>query len=74
MYAFDTNVDACKPGDKVTCTGEGHEGRCQVRHELLAARKQAAVWIAQWGFGGPETNPGKVCSDDRTQRRAIWGT
>lgn len=23
MYAFDTNVDACKPGDKVTCTGEG---------------------------------------------------
>jgi DNA replicative helicase MCM subunit Mcm2 (Cdc46/Mcm family) len=23
MYAFDTNVDACKPGDKVTVTGEG---------------------------------------------------
>jgi DNA replicative helicase MCM subunit Mcm2 (Cdc46/Mcm family) len=22
MYAFDTNVDACKPGDKVTVTGE----------------------------------------------------
>lgn len=21
MYAFDTNVDACKPGDKVTMTG-----------------------------------------------------
>jgi DNA replication licensing factor MCM4 len=22
MYAYDTNVDACKPGDKVTITGE----------------------------------------------------
>ena len=22
MYAFDTNVDACKPGDKVTITGQ----------------------------------------------------
>jgi len=22
MYAFDTNVDGCKPGDKVTMTGE----------------------------------------------------
>lgn len=21
MYAFDTNVDGCKPGDKVTMTG-----------------------------------------------------
>jgi hypothetical protein len=22
MYAYDTNVDACKPGDKITITGE----------------------------------------------------
>lgn len=29
MYAFDTNVDACKPGDKVTVTGkEGFVRRC----------------------------------------------
>lgn len=29
MYAFDTNVDACKPGDKVTVTGgKGMEEAC----------------------------------------------
>lgn len=30
MYAFDTNVDACKPGDRVTITGKLQTVSCLV--------------------------------------------
>jgi DNA replicative helicase MCM subunit Mcm2 (Cdc46/Mcm family) len=40
MYAYDTNVDACKPGDKVTITGK----RCQQLLSCLSFR--IAVQVA----------------------------
>lgn len=45
MYAFDTNVDACKPGDKVTVTGVFRATRMRLNPRQRAAHALFKTYI-----------------------------
>jgi hypothetical protein len=71
MYAFDTNVDACKPGDKVTCTGEGHGGSLSTAPPAAGSSQAGCCFDHTCGPWGPLSNPRKSQRGQDAQTRQL---